>query len=165
MRKMILCLSGLCAVPLVYAATSVVGSASVLLSSERTVDINRKSKGDRIASQAQNNPPVHQIVTVEVVGLEQAAVIYRDRNGQVLFASDPVANTTVVVRGVSLPAVTVRATPGATVRPLVLEHPSPRTATHPQPASKEPALLDGCEPAASPLSPSGASAIKARCVS
>lgn len=166
MRRMILCLGALSALPLIYIATPMVGPARALLSAERTsVDINRKGKGDRIASQAQAQRSAPRIVTVEVVGLEDAAIVYRARDGQVLYASDPVTNTTVVVRGVSLPAVTVRATSGSTVRPIVLEQPSPPASKEPQPASKAPTLPDGCEPAASPLSPSGASVIKARCVS
>jgi hypothetical protein len=165
MRKLMLCLGLLGTMPIAYAATPLVGSPAASLSKDRTtVDINRNGKGDRVSLKA-STLQAPRIVTVEVVGLEQAAVIYRDREGRVLFASDPVSNTTVMVRGVSLPTVTVRATSGAAVRPVVVEQPAAPAAKEPQPMVHEPKLPDGCEPAASPLSPSGKSVIKARCVS
>lgn len=71
--------------------------------------VNRDGKGDAL-------PLSHvaqvrlAIKTVEVVGVRDAAIVYRDRDGNVLFKTDPVANVTVVTKNVDLPEVTIRET-------------------------------------------------------
>lgn len=94
--------------------------------------INRANKGDRQPAVAANNTP-RKITTVEVIGVEDAAIIYRDRHGQVLFRTDPVSNVTVVTKGVVLPEVTIRETADSDVQKLP---------------------LDGIRPTLSPTSPS-----------
>jgi hypothetical protein len=58
---------------------------------------------------------------VEVVGVEDAAIIYRDRKGNVLFKTDPISNVTVVTKGVVLPEVTVRELADSAVQMMPVE--------------------------------------------
>jgi hypothetical protein len=132
--------------------------------------IDRRHKSDRLRSDARRAPE-RTIASVEVVGLEQAAIVYRDRQGRILFQTDPLSNTTLLVRGVSLPQVTVRETLDAPAPAAVFPQQPPAGPVQPaSPAATEhtPAgstLPDGCEPAASPLSASGKSPLRARCIS
>ncbi len=64
-------------------------------------------KGDRLAVAAVPAAP-RPVATVEVVGLEGATVILRDRAGEVVFRHEGARNTTVVSRDVDLPTITVR---------------------------------------------------------
>lgn len=82
--------------------------------------INRGNKGDALPKVANNETP-KRITTVEVVGVEDAAIVYRDRDGNVLFKTDPVSNVTVVTKGVVLPEVTIRELADSTVQVLPLE--------------------------------------------
>ncbi|HEX2216910.1 MAG TPA: hypothetical protein VHG27_09525 [Xanthobacteraceae bacterium] len=172
MRKLFFCLcGGVAALMLGDVAASKMIDVTTLgarmfepagLAQRPEVVIDRRRKGDRQAHGASASRE-HKIATVEVVGLEQAAIVYRDRDGRMLFRTDPVENTTVVVRGVTLPAVTVRETVRTPPRPLILQPPAPADSPQPQ-QQKTPKLPDGCEPAASPLSPSGTSMARARCL-
>jgi len=132
--------------------------------------IDRTRKGDRISTAGHQGVRERKISTVEVVGLEQAAVIYRDRDGRVLFHTDPVGNATVVVRGVMLPELTVRESNRTAVQPVIVNTPQPVTTeppriNMPEPAARnKPKLPDGCEPMVSPLSGSGVTGIPGRCV-
>ena len=72
-------------------------------------DINREAKSDALPlSQAAQER--REIKSVEVVGVRDAAIVYRDRDGNILFKTDPLANVTVVTKNVDLPAVTIRET-------------------------------------------------------
>lgn len=82
--------------------------------------INRTGKGDRQTAVANNNAP-RKITTVEVVGVEDATIVYRDRDGHVLFKTDPLSNVTVVTKGVVLPEVTVRETADTEVKRMPME--------------------------------------------
>lgn len=86
--------------------------------------INRGNKGDRQPAVSAAQDP-RRITTVEVIGLEDAAVVYRDRDGQVLFKTDPVSNVTVVTKNVVLPEVTIRQTADTEVKRLPLESTRP----------------------------------------
>ncbi len=100
------------------AAISPYQSSSV--SPTQGTQINRSNKGDSQPVVASNQAP-KRIVTVEVIGVEDAAIVYRDRDGRVLFKTDPLSNTTVVTKGVVLPEVTVREIAGAEVKRLPAE--------------------------------------------
>ncbi len=122
--------------------------------------VNRQGKGDRLAAVRQGHNPV--ITSVEVVGLRDAAVVYRDRDGRVLYQTDPLTNATVVARDVVLPEVTIRSDAQSGVRPVPVES-SPPT----PPQAKEPArpkIPVGCDPAFSPLSSAAKSNFSARCL-
>ena len=41
-----------------------------------------------------------EIKSVEVVGVRGASIVYRDRSGNILFQTDPLANVTVVSKNV-----------------------------------------------------------------
>jgi hypothetical protein len=69
--------------------------------------VNRAAKTDALP--VPNNPQERaEIKSVEVVGIRGASVVYRDRSGNVLFQTDPLANVTVVTKNVELPEVTIR---------------------------------------------------------
>jgi hypothetical protein len=78
---------------------AVLGSAGFSpLDHERTISappptqsaqINRNSKSDAMPKVANTQTP-RRITSVEVVGVEDAAIVYRDRDGNILFKTDPV---------------------------------------------------------------------------
>jgi hypothetical protein len=55
------------------------------------------------------------VSTIEVIGLDQATIIFKSRDGAVLFRTDPTEATTAVAKNVDLPAVNLRDEP---VRPV-----------------------------------------------
>jgi hypothetical protein len=110
------------------------------------VAVNRSGKGDRLAAARTGNNAV--ITSVEVVGIRDAAIVYRDRDGRVLYQTDPLSNATVVAKDVLLPDVTIRSSNQSPVRPVPIEN-SP---VPPVPQAKEaPKIPVGCDPAFSPL--------------
>ena len=70
--------------------------------------VNRTGKGDRLVAARHKAEPLEKITTVEVVGVRDVAIIYRNRSGEVVFFTDPVNNVTAVAKGVELPEVTIR---------------------------------------------------------
>lgn len=133
--------------------------------------IDRSGRGDPAGHRSPSRPE-HAIATVEIIGLDAAVVVFRDRGGRELYRTDPVANTTVVTRGVVLPEVTLSDGRRGNPVPMAIDN-----AGSPAPAATVPAegrdqeterardtLPEGCEPAGSLLSPLGASSIRARCL-
>jgi hypothetical protein len=102
-------------------------------------EIPAQRKGDRLAlpRHATSSP---DIATVELVGLRQTAIVYRDRDGRELFRTDPLRNVTVVSKGLVLPSVTVRERGDSQVTPLPM--PDPPSAV---PARKPAGPAFGCE--------------------
>jgi hypothetical protein len=86
----------------------------------QNAQINRQNKADALPKIANTETP-KRITTVEVVGVEDAAIVYRDREGNVLFKTDPVSNVTVVTKGVVLPEVTIRELASSEVQVIPLE--------------------------------------------
>jgi hypothetical protein len=140
-------------------------SAVDVAAASATNVVDRVHKGDRlaVASPAENQD--RTVATVEVIGLRDAAVVYRARDGRVLFQTDPVENATVVAKGVTLPQVTIRdtsQTPVRTVSPAVETTPlaPPDAAT-----GREQKIPEGCDPAFSPLAASAhANNFSTRCL-
>ena len=64
-------------------------------------------KGDLLATEGSRRPAT-RVTTVELVGLSQTTVILRDRDGGIVYRSDPVTNTTLVAKGADIPTVTVK---------------------------------------------------------
>jgi hypothetical protein len=135
---------------------------SATTGSERAVTVvNRSQKGDRLA-----------ITRHASGGAPDTAIVYRDRDGKVLFQTDPLSNTTVVAKDVMLPEVTVRENhrvvvttvpimaPGHTAR-----GPTPSVETSSRPAPGGPRLPIGCDPAFSPLANSASLNFAGRCLS
>src|SRR5688572_21536901 len=58
-------------------------------------DVNRGGKGDRITA-ARSSIQHKDIATVEVNGVRDTAIVYRDEQGRVLFRVDPTSNATVI---------------------------------------------------------------------
>jgi hypothetical protein len=116
--------------------------------------VERASKGERLAPPRSDASGDRKIASVEIVGLRNAAIVYRDGNGNVLFRSDPVANVTIVSKGVVLPEVTIR------------EHqdPPPRRVPVDIPARPSTAPVPGCEPIASPVVSPGLAGMIGRCL-
>ena len=116
--------------------------------------VDRAHKGDRAtpARAAAGERPA--IAAVEVVGLRNAAIVYRDRDGRVLFRTDPVTNATVIAKDVTLPEITIRDSSNSAVKPLPIEVPAPAKAK----------LPPGCDSAFSPLTMPSLSHAPSRCV-
>jgi hypothetical protein len=105
-------------------------------------------KADRLA------PPVAAkaratVSTVEVIGLSNASVVLRDRNGDVLFRSDPVTNTTLIAKDAELPVITLKETATSSV---VRQPVSPEGQEHDAaPSEDRRKAMPGCEGPVSPL--------------
>jgi len=106
------------------------------------------SKGDRYPSPELKQTERATVSTVELVGLSETVVILRDREGRLLYRSDPVSNTTLVMRDVDLPVVTVRETTGA---PVVRQRVPEQTTTDEPSRDKGQPIPAGCQSAVSSL--------------
>lgn len=117
--------------------------------------INRAAKGDRLAPPR----PMAQtpVASIEVVGVRDAAIIYRDRDGNVLYRTDPVSNVTVITKGVKLPDVTVRQDSHSATRTVPVQVPDRSDGKSSMPV--------GCEPAVSPIASPHLSHLPTRCIS
>lgn len=118
------------------------------------VSVERASKGDRLAPPRPDADGDRRIAAVEIVGLRNAAIVYRDGSGNVLFRSDPVANVTIVSKGLVLPEVTIR------------EHRDlpPRRVPVDIPAQPSAAPVTGCDPVVSPAVTPGLAGMIGRCL-
>ncbi len=86
--------------------------------SEGKTLINRTGKGDRLVTARPSAEPLEIVTAVEIVGVRDVAIIYRNRAGEVVFFTDPVNNVTAVAKGVELPEVTIRETLQRAVQPV-----------------------------------------------
>ena len=106
-------ISGGTAVGLACAALAIVilgdklAAASVQPQNTADFAVNRDNKTDALPVPAAPQTRA-EIKSVEVVGVRGASIVYRDRNGNILFQTDPLANVTVVSKNVELPEVTIR---------------------------------------------------------
>lgn len=112
----------------------------------------RSHKGDRLAPPAASGRKV-VVSAVEVVGARRTSIVYRDRDGRVLFRSDPLRHVTLAVKNALLPQVTIRDDQNTRVAPQ-----NPRVAPQnvapisaPDAASDPGPLAPGCDSAVSPL--------------
>ena len=119
-------------------------------------NVNRTAKGDRLALPPDYRHPKRTVATVEVIGVHNAAIVYRDRSGHLLFRTDPLSNVTVISKGFLAPQLTLRDTPQSKPTPMV----APR---HDRDAT--PAIPIGCEPVASPIVQPALGRIVGRCLS
>jgi hypothetical protein len=119
-----------------------------------SASVNRAAKSARLATPRTYRTDEDAVVTVEVVGVRDAAIIYRDRDGRVLFQTDPVTNVTVISKGFVLPELTVRESRRS--KPVRIEAPS-------QPAV-QPVIPIGCDPAVSPIAQPQLSHLTGRCL-
>jgi hypothetical protein len=114
-------------------------------------NVNRERKADSLPAPQTSQPRI-EIKTVEVVGIRNAAIVYRDRDGNILFRTDPVANVTVVAKNVDLPEVTIRDTAESKVRRMSVDR------------AKPPIQPQGCESAFARPSPVTLTRLSSRCL-
>jgi len=88
--------------------------------------------------------------------LHDTAIVYRDREGRVLFRTDPLSNATLVAKDVVLPEITIRDSGRSAVNPVPIEVPV-RAPEHPK-------LPPGCDSAFSPLTLPSLSRMPSRCI-
>ena len=131
--------------------------ATIVTTVPPTQSADRPAKADRLAMSTSASSDEKRIAVVEVVGVRDTAIVYRDREGRILFSTDPVANVTVVTKSLVLPEVTVRETVESQVERLPVE----KTRA---PNGDKPLPPQGCESGLSPdLSPTVPTA-KGRCI-
>src|SRR5690242_9749973 len=120
------------------------------------IAVNRAAKSDRMAPPRLHRGAESTVSTVEVIGIRDATIVYRDRDGRVLFQTDPLSNVTVISRGFVLPQLTVRETSRSPAAPVE----APRQ-TH----QTRPVIPVGCEPVASPIAQPTLAHLTGRCLS
>jgi len=128
--------------------------SQVGLTGGSSASVNRAAKAARLAAPRISRTDEDAVVTVEVIGIRDAAIIYRDRGGRVLFQTDPVTNVTVISKGFVLPELTVRESKRS--KPVPIEAPS-------QPAA-HPVIPIGCDPAVSPIAQPQLTHLTGRCL-
>jgi len=122
-------------------------------------------KGDRLQA-PRPNPDRSTVSVVEVVGLTQATVVLRDRDGTILYRSDPLSNTTLVSKDAEIPVVTLKEAPQS---PVVQRSPAGREPEMTREGGDQPPTADrkkrpfACESAVSPLA-RGAEQAPGRCL-
>ncbi len=146
-------LAAIAAWALVAPPSDPTSHASSIIAGQAGTSVNRAHKGDRLVP-ARRSGAVDTVATVEVVGIHNAAIVYRDRDGRVLFQTDPLSNVTVVSPGFVLPQLTVRETSRSPIKPVE----APR-------ALDKPPIPVGCEPLASPIAQPRLSHLTGRCLS
>jgi hypothetical protein len=114
----------------------------------------RSHKGDRLAPPTASGRKV-VVSAIEVVGARRTSIVYRDRDGHVLFRSDPLRHVTLAVKNAVLPQVTIRDDQNTRVAPQNI-HVAPRNTrvapvSEPDAASDPGPLTPGCDSAVSPL--------------
>ncbi len=148
------------------AAAFLLGSLApvALESRERaTASLVSSSKGDRLPLPAPSQPR-SAVSTIEVQGLGQATVVFKSRDGQVLFRSDPISGTTQVARDVDLPVVTFKDEPAPPSVPVVQQPEPKREGSNPpatEPRTRKPI---GCEAPVSALARSEAARVPGLCL-
>ena len=136
------------------AATAI---ATVFTIVTATYSVSPLARADRLSASAVAPSGEKRIAIVEVIGVHDAAIVYRDRQGRVLFSTDPLANMTVVTKNLLLPEVTVRETTESQVERVPVEK------TRAPGGDKQPST-EGCESGLSPdISPTVPTA-KNRCI-
>jgi len=130
--------------------------SAVALNSRQNHSVNRQGKTDASPLPAAMQPRT-KIKSVEVVGIHNASIVYRDGDGNILFRTEPLANVTVVSKNVDLPQVTIRETIATEVERMEMEHTPVEKAAPPLPPN-------GCESAFAQPSPESLTRMSSRCV-
>lgn len=116
-------------------------------------DVTRPAKGNRLLPSRPGSNRM-RIVGVEIIGLDDAAILYRDRKGKILFRNDPLTSTTVIAKNVELPEVTILDRHDIAV---------PKSAITP-PSAQGSKLPIGCDPAFGPLVDTPLRTLTGRCM-
>jgi hypothetical protein len=112
-------------------------------------NVNRAAKSNR-GTAPRSGTAAARVATVEVVGLRDTAIVYRDRDGRELFRTDPVNNVTVITKGLPLPEVTVRQHSSRAVKPVPIYEINERADDNKR-RQRAPKVPVGCEPSFSPV--------------
>ena len=123
--------------------------------------MNAPNKGDRMIAPIPSANPA-TVSTVELVGVTQATVILRDRDGKVLYKSDPESGTTTYARDTDLPVVTLK----ESVRAPATQHPVSRREGIEVPREQKPKARKpvGCLGDVSPLAKASADRMPSLCL-
>jgi hypothetical protein len=120
------------------------GAAELAL---QATPVNRAAKADRLApARAQRNEE-----TAATLENRDAATIYRDREGRVVFQADQLSKVTVISKGFVLPQLPVRETRRTPV-------------TTPASSEQRKPVPIGCDPLASPISQPQLARLTGRCL-
>ena len=129
----------------------------------RASSVNRAAKADRGVTPAPATAAA-RIAPVEVVGVRDAAIVYRDRDGRELFRTDPVNNVTIVAKGLPLPQLTVRQHSNSAVKPVPINEIQEQARDEKPRAPRGPKVPVGCEPSFSPVAAPNLAHHIGRCV-
>lgn len=111
-----------------------------------SASVNREAKADMLPVNPSAAPKANRISVIEVIGVSDAAVVYRDRGGQLLFKTDPLSNMTVIAKNTVLPEVTVRESDTSEVMPVPVEPKQNPAAVREVPKNTaERKIPEGCE--------------------
>jgi len=127
------------------------------------MQVNREAKSDALPLSTAAQTRL-EIKSVEVVGVRDAAIVYRDRDGNILFKTDPLANVTVVTKNVELPAVTIRETADTKVERHDVDNKKPTAVNPLEAAPGSPPPPPGCESAFARPSPEALTNKPGRCL-
>ena len=123
--------------------------------------MNAPAKGDRMMAPVPSANPA-TVSTVELVGVAQATVILRDRDGRVLYKSDPLSGTTIYARDTDLPVVTLKEERQApSVQHPVSQREGTEAPREPKPKARKPV---GCLGDVSPLAKASADRMPSLCL-
>lgn len=119
------------------------------------------TKGDRMTVPVPSANPA-AVSIVELVGIAQATVILRDRDGKVLYKSDPHAGTTIYARDTDLPVVTLKEERQApAIQHPVSQREGSEAPREPKPKARKPV---GCLGDVSPLAKASADRMPSLCL-
>ncbi|MBM1170997.1 hypothetical protein [Microvirga arabica] len=123
--------------------------------------LNTPAKGDRMMAPVPSANPA-SVSIVELVGVAQATVILRDRDGKVLYKSDPHAGTTIYARDTDLPVVTLK----ENVQTPAIQHPVSRREGNEAPSEQKQKTRKpvGCFGDVSPLAKASADRMPSLCL-
>jgi hypothetical protein len=94
----------------VAGAAFVAASAAPALVGYEVSPARSLTRGDRLSDPI--NVQRVPVASIEIWGAEETRVILRDREGEVVYMSDPVAGTTIAVRGAEIPRIVFRPATG-----------------------------------------------------
>jgi hypothetical protein len=109
--------AGLAGAALILATIVASGSAQSTdrRATSAAADLDPSGKGHRLPAEPSARHP-SRVTAVELVGLSQTTVILRDRDGTIVYRSDPVTNTTLVGKDADIPTVTIKESADSTAQ-------------------------------------------------
>ncbi|MCB5176394.1 MULTISPECIES: hypothetical protein [Microvirga] len=116
--------------PDAFSTASLAGSEPASLQAALARQVVSSAKADRMDAPLSLEERL-TVSTVELVGVSQATVILRDRNGAILYKSDPQSGTTTFSKNTELPVVTLK----EETRGPAVQHPTVRREGNEAPAA------------------------------